>query len=132
MWPAFRRSWENSLAPCFPTGTHSSPENMWLCLETLGCWVESNAAARRPAVWPQVQGWLQTVDSMDAIILETFSHLPEENPPVPGPGLSGRPHLTTLVQCTPPAASPAPGRSEAGLTLSLFVPTRCSLSVPER
>ena len=47
------------------------------------------------------------------------------------PGLSGRPHLTTLVQCTPPAASPAPGHSEAGLTPSLFVPTRCSLSVPE-
>ena len=131
MWPAFRRPWENSLAPCVPTGTHSPPENMWLCLETLGCWVESDAAARHPAVWPQVQGWLQTLDSVDATISETLGHLPGKSPPVPGRSLSGCPHLTSLVQCAPPAASPAPGHSAAGLTPSLYPRQMFSVCVRE-
>lgn len=51
-------------------------------------------------MWPQVQGRLADVDAMGVIILETFGRLLGEIPPVPGPSLSGCPHLTTLVRCT--------------------------------
>lgn len=32
VWLALRRPWENSLAPCFPTGTHSPPPRTWGCV----------------------------------------------------------------------------------------------------
>lgn len=119
VWLALRRPWENSLAPCFPTGTHSPPREHGAASGDIGCRVES-CGCQAPcsvATGPRSAGrrgrygrdYLGNVWSSPRGDPSCAWAQPQR--------LSAPDHPCAVY--APPALSPALGHSEADLTLSL-------------